>query len=338
LADEPARRPAWNAFVRAHPEGTPFHTTAWGDVVERDLGHRTMCLLTGAREITGVLPLYLRESRLFGRSLVSVPAANSGGLLASDSHSARALLDGATALARSLNVAFVELRGQSDEADEAGFVPQTGHVTVRVPLDEGAQAVESAIRGRLRKYVRAGKRAGLTVDFCRDTHGFYGVYLETMRRLGSPPFAMSFFAGLLSAFGDRAGIAVVRSEGEVVAADLFVQSDTCMYSLYAGSRSTHRKLKPNVFLVHAELLYGCRQRLGFFDLGRSPADSPSLQFKLGWGGQVVPLNYATFLHRANRVPQRRPDAFPWRTLSRLWGRLPNSVVTRLGPRLVRHLH
>ena len=78
---------------------------SWGRAVADVLGHEPhyLCVEEGGR-IAGVLPLALRRSRLFGTNLVSVPAANVGGPLADDDTSAQRLVEGATALARELNV------------------------------------------------------------------------------------------------------------------------------------------------------------------------------------------------------------------------------------------
>jgi len=49
---------AWDAFVRAHPEGTFFHLAGWREVLRRAFGHRTHYLVALAGgEVRGVLPL-----------------------------------------------------------------------------------------------------------------------------------------------------------------------------------------------------------------------------------------------------------------------------------------
>ncbi len=71
--------------------------------------------LTARRDgqIVGVLPLVKFKSLLFGRSLVSVPYANYGGLLTSDAAASAALVREATTLGRAFGATHVELRNTS---------------------------------------------------------------------------------------------------------------------------------------------------------------------------------------------------------------------------------
>src|SRR6185436_11019105 len=100
---EPARE--WDGYCAKHPAGTPYHLSAWVRAVAAALGHEPHYLYAHeAGSVTGVLPLFLRKSRLFGTNLVSVPAANVGGPLADDDATAVRLLEEAVALAAELNV------------------------------------------------------------------------------------------------------------------------------------------------------------------------------------------------------------------------------------------
>ena len=90
----------WDAFVRACPEATFCHLSGWGRALEGVFGHETHFLqATQAGRVSGVLPLALVKSRLFGNSLTSLPFCVYGGVAAEDAASAKALEDAAEALA-----------------------------------------------------------------------------------------------------------------------------------------------------------------------------------------------------------------------------------------------
>ncbi|KAB2858057.1 MAG: FemAB, partial [Sphingopyxis terrae] len=59
---------AWDAYVAAHPDATPFHTRAWCEAITKATGHR--CHLVTARDahgaLTGLVPLHHVRSPLFG--------------------------------------------------------------------------------------------------------------------------------------------------------------------------------------------------------------------------------------------------------------------------------
>jgi FemAB-related protein (PEP-CTERM system-associated) len=335
MLDGEAERSQWEALAA---EASPFHGPTWHEAIGV-LGHRSLVLATGTSQLTGVLPLVYRRSRLFGRSLVAAPAANRGGLVAVDEKSRVALLRGAWHLAAQLRAAYVEVR------ESVPTVPRLDvrrvsdrHVSVEVPLDGGQERVSRRIRKRTRRYARAAAREGFVVEFGRDLDALDAVYAETMRRRGSPRFGRRFFQSILDAFGDRAEVAVVRRGAEIAAADLLVRDMRTQYSLFAGSNAALHSHRPNDMLVHAELMRACSLGLETFDLGRSPAESSSLQFKRGFGGEVVPLTYSYLLRQRRDPPGLNPERFPWDVLAQLWSKLPEPVAGRLGPRLVRHLH
>ena len=74
---------AWDAFVRARPEGSFFHLSAWARVIAQSFGHATHYALAeqdGA--VVGVLPLVRMKTLLFGDLLASTPYCVYGGALA----------------------------------------------------------------------------------------------------------------------------------------------------------------------------------------------------------------------------------------------------------------
>ena len=95
-------RGEWDRFVDAHDDGAGYHSWAWREVFGRAFGHDSIYLI--AREpggaITGVLPLVLIKSIVFGRTLTSLPFLNYGGVIADSDDVAVALVEAAKAEAR----------------------------------------------------------------------------------------------------------------------------------------------------------------------------------------------------------------------------------------------
>ena len=335
-----ARAAAWDAYCGRHPAATPYHLSAWGRAVAEVLGHEPHSLYVdeGGR-ITGVLPLFLRRSRLFGTNLVSVPAANVGGPLADDDKTAQRLVEGAIALARELNVDFVELRNAAPESPIASALQLDPgrYVCVEIDLADGEAAVWSRLGKENRRRVRRAQDAGLAVELRDDLASFYPVYASAMKRLGSPPFSKRFFTALCEGFGDNLQFGVVRLDSQVAAVDSILTWNGVRYSVFAGSRAELWRLYPNQLLLWDEIRDACARGLRTFDLGRSLAGSGSLAFKLSWGGRVVPLTYGYYLHRSRQLPVRTPDMPLYRALGRIWSFLPDPVVTAVGPHLVKHL-
>ncbi|RSU88339.1 FemAB, partial [Sphingomonas koreensis] len=72
LADA-GERARIEAFVEAHPDGTPFHLPAWSAAVEKGCGQKAHYLVAerDGQGIAGVMPLTELHSPLFGRVLAS---------------------------------------------------------------------------------------------------------------------------------------------------------------------------------------------------------------------------------------------------------------------------
>src|SRR5512145_473739 len=108
-----ADRAAWDAYVSSRPSATGYHAWAWRDVIERTFGHApfyVMARVRGRPDVAGVLPLVEIRSRLFGRTLTSLPFVNYGGVVADSEPVAEALLDFARELAVTRGCRHVELR------------------------------------------------------------------------------------------------------------------------------------------------------------------------------------------------------------------------------------
>ena len=106
----PEEEASWEEFVLRHPQASGYHTLTWKRLIEGVFGHRAHYLLStnGAGEITGVLPLILTESWMFGRYLTSMPFVNYGGVLSDDEASAHALLTAAGEIAQQVGASHIE--------------------------------------------------------------------------------------------------------------------------------------------------------------------------------------------------------------------------------------
>src|SRR5579864_1162448 len=72
----PGEEDEWDQFVTSSPSASFSHLSGWATVVKRVLGHRSTLLVARCEgAITGVFPISLLRSSLFGDCLVSMPLA-----------------------------------------------------------------------------------------------------------------------------------------------------------------------------------------------------------------------------------------------------------------------
>lgn len=325
-----ARHESWNEYVRGHPEGTFFHLAAWEQVLLRAFRHRSHYLLAHRDgRLCGVLPLAEVRSLLFGHTLVSTPFCVYGGILADDDVAARALQDAACALARELEVDYLEMRDRRRRHPDWPY--RDLYVTFRKEISGDADVNLKAIPNRQRAMIRKGAKNGLRVEVDQATDRHYAVYSESLRNLGTPVFAKRYLDILKEAFGPDCEVQTATHGGKAVASVISFYFRDEVLPYYGGSVVAARSLAANDFL-YWEVMERARSRgMRLFDFGRSKQGTGSFNFKKYWGFEPAPLYYEYYLVRAKQIPNLNPTNPKYHGLIAVWQRLPVPVTRVIGP-------
>jgi FemAB-related protein (PEP-CTERM system-associated) len=331
-----ADRESWNEVVRNHPEGTFFHLAEWQDVLRDAFGHTPHYLLAERDgKIQGVLPLALVSSLLFGRALISTPFCVYGGIVCSDMEVHRELTEHACALARRLNVDYLELRNRRRQ--HADWQVKELYVTFRKEIAADAEANMLAIPRKQRAMVRKGIQKGLRSRTDAHTEDHYALYSESLRNLGTPVFSRKYLDTLKRVFGDACEILTVVHENTPVASVLSFYFRDEVLPYYGGGGVATRSLAANDFM-YWEVMERARQRgMRIFDYGRSKRDTGSFDFKVHWGFEPEPLYYEYFLVRSQAMPNLSPTNPKYSRAIRAWQRMPLWLTQWLGPRIAGYL-
>lgn len=328
-----ADRLAWDAFVTAQPGATAYHEWAWRDVVERAFDHRARYLMAWRGEaVDGVLPLVEVDSRVFGRSLTSMPFLNYGGVLARSPRTASALVDAAREIGRSTRSRHVELR---HVARQFADIPCRRHkVTMTLAIGPG---LWDALDRKVRNQIRKAEKSDLAVEQGGGEllPDFYTVFARNMRDLGTPVYSRRLFSEVLVAFPGRARVVVVRKDGAPVAAALTFRTGTTVEVPWASSLREFNHLCPNHLMywraIESAVAAGC----GTFDFGRSTPGEGTYKFKSQWGAEPVALHWEYPYLEHGVVPDQGPTNAKFHMAIALWKRCPLWLANALGPRIVR---
>lgn len=331
----------WDAYVRAHVQGTAFHLAAWQRTIHASFGHRPLhlaALWPGTDKIAGVLPLFLVHSRLFGRMLISTPQAAYGGVLASSASVADALIKRAKEIAGRELVQFMELRNSGAALADPSLAAKDLYVTFRQELWPDPDQNFLAIPRKTRAAARTGIENGL--EFKIDQIGvdeFYRIYSRSVRDLGTPVFPKRIFINGAREFGESCKIFSVHWNGKPIAAvwTLFYRDEVLPY--YGGSLREYNWLNPNNFMYWMLIKYGCESGCRIFDFGRSKKGTGSFDFKKRWGMVMSDLPYQYYLVRRKSLPDISPLNPRFSAVIRLWRTLPLPIANALGPAISRHL-
>jgi FemAB-related protein (PEP-CTERM system-associated) len=330
----------WDQFVRNHPNGSPFHLTAWQRTIQETFGHQSFYLTaaTADGKLAGILPLFLVRSRIFGRLLVSTPQAAYGGILANSGVASKALFQRAVEIGQELNVKFVELRCFQNKVEGEALPEKDIYVTFRTELKPDPEANMLAIPRKTRAEVREGIRHGL--EFKVDAIGpaeFFDVYSRSVHQLGTPVFPKQLFSNGLKHFGSDCKIVSIHWQGKLVAAvwTLFYKDEVVPY--FGGSIREYNRLAVNSFMYGMLIDYGCKQGYKVFDFGRSKKGTGSFDFKRRWGMTMSDLPYQYVLVRQPSMPDTSPLNPKFSKAIQIWQRLPLSLTQTIGPLISRHL-
>jgi FemAB-related protein (PEP-CTERM system-associated) len=329
-------RPAWNAFVIAHPEGTFFHRAEWQDVLRRAFGHATHYLIAERHGVvTGVLPLAEVKSMLFGHALVSTPFCVYGGVLSTDEQSGKALTESACELARRLGVDYLEMRNRTQRHPE--WPGKDLYVTFRKAIDEDGEKNLAAIPRKQRAVVRKGIKEGCRAEIDAGVERHYAMYADSLRNLGTPVFSRHYLEILREVFKDDCEVlTVVHGDAPIASCLSFYFRDEVL-PYYGGGNVAARSVGGNDFM-YWEIMERARQRgCRVFDYGRSKRGTGAFDFKRFWGFEPEPLHYEYFLVKAQAMPNLSPTNPKYETMIRLWRRLPLVVTQVLGPPVAKYL-
>jgi len=333
---------AWDAFVRARPEGSFFHLSGWARVIAQSFRHATHYALAeqdGA--VVGVLPLARMKTLLFGDLLASTPYCVYGGPAVATPEAAHALNEYAFQLQAKLRVPCLEYRRRG--AADPGWVERPAlYYTFRKPIaaitGDEAKDLAANIPRKQRAEVRKGLKRGLETRTDRDIDALFRVYSESVRNLGSPVFPKRYFGALLETFPEESDVTTVLHEGRPVSSVLSFHFKQEVLPYYGGGTREARGLAA-ADVMYWEVMRRSAQGRGakMFDFGRSKADTGAFAFKKNWGFEPEQLHYCYRLAPGAKVPDNNPNNPKYRYFISAWKRLPLPVANAIGPHLVRGL-
>jgi CelD/BcsL family acetyltransferase involved in cellulose biosynthesis len=293
--------PRWTRFVDSHPQSLPFHHPEWATLLSDCYGYRPFALVgfdDDGRILAG--SPFLEVRRLGGRARwVSLPFTDYCPPLAISTAARRSFVEQLDPVRRAAGISQLEVHATLAETDSE---PATA-VRHSLRLDRDPEAVLRTFKtSRVRQPITRAERAGVTVRFAessRDlTQVFYGLHLQTRRRLGVPVQPMRFFNLLWDRMlAPGRGTVVIAQEpgGTPIAASVFLFSERAVVYKYSASDRQFARLRANNLVLWAAIRSACEHGRETFDFGRTElAHKGLLEFKRGWGATEVPMAYSTY--------------------------------------------
>ncbi len=340
---KPSDAVAWDHYVLAHPKGTFCHRAGWRSVIENGSKQKSYFLLAEEDDtgnIVGILPLAHRKSLLFGSALVSTLFAVYGGPLADTDDIKMALDDFAWQQATLLGAASLEYRTEDvSQARSVNWQTEAAtSATFRKSLKNTPEDILLDIPRKQRAVVRKSLKHDLTCSWEKNLDGFYKLYAESVRNLGTPVFPKGLFSQFMAEFGDDVDIQVIYTpEGAAVASLMSFYHGDWVLPYYAGGNLSARKYGAHDFMYYQLMLRAAERGKTGFDFGRSKIGTGPYKFKKNWGFEPKILAYQSRLADGAVKSNLNPNSAKYRLMTNLWKKLPLPIANMIGPHLARHL-
>jgi FemAB-related protein (PEP-CTERM system-associated) len=337
LFKETDRNP-WDDYVLNHPAGTFFHQMGWKAVVEKSFGHKAYYLVAeDGEKVSGVFPLFSIESFLFGRSMISIPFATYGGILAESEYVAQALYAEAVDLTQQQGLDYLEMRSES--ARFGNLPTKDLYYVCKKKISADNDTNLEAIPRKSRRMVRVGMKNGLKARFggVEFLDLFYDLFASSYRRLGTPVFSKTYFLNLLDAFLNKSSILIVSKNGLPLSGVLSFYYKDQVIPYYSGAYPESQYYAANDYLYWSLMSDSAEKGFRVFDFGRSKKDTGAYNFKRHWGFEPKPLEYQYYLNRISEMPNISPSNSKYRRRIELWKKMPLWTTKIIGPQIVKYI-
>jgi len=336
----------WDDFVKAHPEGTIYHTAGWRSIIEDTYGHqpRYYILTNAESNIVAGLPAFEIKSRLFGSRICALPAAAYCDPLYTQPEHSEILIKSVIRQQQADHIPLVELKFHKNTVLPADLEAESVEDYCIHTLDIRApyQQIETGFhKSCIRRAIKRAHKAGLELRAGtseQDVRLFYRLYLDMRRETGLLPQPRRFFSLMVSRLAGQgsAEILTAFNGGTAVSALLLLKFKNSVIYEYGATRQDAHSLQPSPFLLDQALRRAQSEGYSQFDFGRTHLEHAGLvTFKSRWGS--IQQNLAThYLPRTRGTGSMRRTGTARKLMSAAIRISPRPLATALGGLLYRH--
>lgn len=359
----PHTDPRWESFVARHPAASIYHHPAWLAALEQEYRQQSVYLIceNDGGELLGLFPLMytrglpLSKTRpLAGIRLASLPRTPLAGPLTNDPQVTALLLQEAVRRVSEKQNVRLQVKPQGRELGGLvdGVVEKPWrftyllrlHETPGEPLRFSNNKHRTRIKGSISRALANGLRARLA-ESEDDLKGWYGAYLESMRRNAVPPRSYRFFRALWQSMEAKGLMRVWLVEHStdagttLVGGHIYFRLGQTLSYAFNGAKTSALPLRPNDILlwqaIHEAHQEGCR----VVDLGEVPDGDESLaHYKIKWGAVPVRLYRYYYPDFPDAEPSsEKKESHLVGMAKSVWQYVPLGVTSWIGDRIYSRL-
>jgi hypothetical protein len=349
-------------FVAGHASGTVYHHPAWLRTLSAEYNRAIVILACESQNghLAGIFPLMNTRGvplSLFGglatARLSSLPRTPIAGPLCTSQEATRLLLS--AAIDRVSQVPGVRLQVKTEgpflDSTVDGFYGVPWRKSFVLSLPEDPKELRIGISGLRRKHIRSSvKKAhslGLRVRMAnseQDLRRWYGIYLQTMRRVIIPPrplrciLAMWKYMEPLGLMKLMLAERTIKGKTEMVAGSIFLMYGRRVFYAFSACPVKYFPLQPNDLIQWEAIHWAARNRFREYDLGEVSSDAQQLAaYKAKWGGEERVLYRYYYPKMASESPDSSVLSRRQKLFEKVWKQLPLHVTAHLGDLIYSYL-
>ncbi|MBI2102575.1 GNAT family N-acetyltransferase [Candidatus Woesearchaeota archaeon] len=320
-----------------------FHTSAYAGFISAAFScHYLFAVAIDNGEAKTVFPFVEVKSTLFGNRIISTAYLEYGGF-AGDNEGIEPIL---SALREKYDRSFdyLEIRGGVEAFDMIlGSLTLRSDLYKRFVLKVGSEdVVWNNIQKSKRKAIRkAGDLVEVRDISVSEMDVLYDLYVENMRRFGSPCYGIDYFRQFYLQLVDKKLGKILgayeKSTGKLIAALFGLCYRDRVHIIIAISDPLFQELRPND-AVHWEFIrWACVNNFVWFDFGRVRDESGQFEYKQKWGPMLLDLPSYFVMWNGKDVPIVDPHHAKYRLFVAAWKMMPLWLTKRIGHRLRKEL-
>jgi len=332
-------RSQWDSFAKEY--GTVFHTIGWKDVLEKTFALEThyFMAMDENNQIKAIAPIAIGRNLLLKKVGMALPFVNYLDLCAADDNAKDLIAEKITSLLKAEGLAYIELRFKDSCLNDKNAGRQEDNYTFILPIEDTEEKVMALSSSNNRNHIRKTyKNQWFTSSIgWKSLDEFYKVYSHTMKRLGSPCPSMDFFTNIRDLMWENVYLLTIsdaETDSVIGGMTLFTWKDTVYYQ-WGGALETYNKKHVNNFMYWEAIKFCISNGYKFLDLGRSPKDSGTYNFKNHFGAEPQKLTYYRMSQKPGKVQQVEKDNVSWAI--ELWKKIPKPLTDIAGKILIKYV-
>lgn len=268
----------------------------------------------------------------------TAPYASYGGVWIKNENDIQGLIEELRKIKKQFNPNYILLKADSDYFKEFPGVFQLdlSYSTFILDLRNGKDEIwKQKLNKKTRNQTRKGLKQDLDIQLGEMElfEDYFSIISKCWRDLGTPTHSRSFHKAIVQGYGENSKLIVLYHNGKPVSTAMLLICKNTIHHPFAATIKKYNHLSINNVLYWEIIEFACKNKLEFWEMGRSPKGSGGAKFKLSWGAEEKQLYYYYLVNDKGDIPKYNNKLTKFAT--GVWKYFPLSIANYLGPKFIR---